>query len=445
MMNGPWVRRFAVLLGVVAIAACVLTGSALAGEAPPAAAPAAPAPAAATPAGPAPGTLAPAEKAPAAAAGPELDLGVYAPGWGQRELLGIKVWQFIAAFVFLLLALIAKKVTDYVATNKVIPLLKKTPFKLDHLFAEAAAPPAAWLLFILGLYGAFGVLSLPREPNVHGFVFGALKVLIAADILWFLFRLVDISDHYLRAFAASTESPLDDQLVPVVRKALKATVGVIVFVWLVQLLGYNVSSLLAGLGIGGLAVALALQDTLANFFGSVFIFLDRPFTIGDWVKIGDVEGDVEEIGFRSTRIRTRPTTLVSMPNKQVADTTIENLSSMPKRRVMQTVGVTYETNADQMEQAVAGIREVVESDEGVDKAAIVVRFQDFGASSLDILVMYFTIAIPTPAHLETKERVNLAIMRKVADLGLDIAFPTRTVYFEGDIARAMGGMRGQGV
>jgi len=210
-------------------------------------------------------------------------------------------------------------------------------------------------------------------------------------------------------------------------------------VWVVQLLGYSVSSLLAGLGIGGLAVALALQDTLSNFFGSIFIFVDRPFRVGDMVRIDDVEGTVEEIGFRSTRIRTWPATLVSIPNKTVAESVVDNWSKMPKRRVFQTVGVTYETSADQMERAVAAIRKILEDDAGVDPEFLVVRFEDFGASSLDIRVAYFTKATDYAGYLETRERVNLAIMRALEQLGLSIAFPTHTVYFEGDVARALAG------
>jgi len=376
---------------------------------------------------------------PAQASGPEIDLSPYLPAWAQREVLGVSVGQFVAAFVLLLVGLALKKISDHVFENRIIPLLGRTRFEFDNLFATAASKPVGNLLLLGGLAGAFGVLTLPTEPNVRGFVFGSLRVLLVADVMWFLFRLVDVFVQYLTRLAARTESTLDDQLVPVIRKALKVTVGVIAFVWVVQLLGYSVSSLIAGLGIGGLAVALALQDTLGNFFGSVFLFLDRPFVVGDWVKIGDVDGVVEGVGFRSTRIRTWPSTLVSIPNKTVASATIDNWSRTPKRRVEQVVGVTYETTAGQMEQAVAAIRGILEHDEGVDQELIVVRFGEFGDSSLNILVYYFTKATMPPGHLETKERVNLAIMRAVEKLGLSIAFPTQPVYFEGDVAERLAG------
>jgi len=376
--------------------------------------------------------------------GPELDLSSHLPRWLQIEVLGIAIWQFAVAFIFILLGLVLKKVSDFLFERKLIPVMAKTRFAFDNVLATAASKPLGYLLLLAGAYGAFAIL-VPTESNVRGFVFGALKVLIAADVLWFLFRTVDAIVEYLAKLAKRTESKLDEQLIPLVRKALKVTIGVVCFLWVIQLLGLRVSSLLAGLGIGGLAVALALQDTLSNFFGSIFIFLDRPFGVGDWIKVGEVEGIVEDIGFRSTRIRTWPATLVSIPNKTVAAATIDNWSKMPKRRVMQTVGVTYGTSPEQMEQAVAAIREIVENDESVDKGFIVIRFTDFGESSLNILVYYFTKAVAFADHLAAKERINLAIMRALTKLGLSIAFPTHTVYFEGAVAKGMAERLGYGV
>jgi MscS family membrane protein len=359
-----------------------------------------------------------------------LDWASYFPSWMQRELIGVSLWQFIAAFFFLLAGMVLKKISDHIFEQKLIPLFKKTKVDVDNLFLEAVSKPLGFLLLIGGIAVSLAILPLPLEPNVSGFVFEIVKIAFALDFLWFLFRLVDIGVKYLARLAERTESKLDEQLVPLVSRAIKFTIGAISFLWLMQLMGYNVSSLIAGLGIGGLAVALALQDTLSNFFGSVFIFLDRPFLVGDLIQIEDIEGTVEDIGFRSTRIRTYPATLVSIPNKTMANATIDNLSKRPKRRVTQTIGVTYETNADQMEKAVSAIKDIIEGEEGVDKEFIVVRFSDFGNSSLDIMVIYFTRDVNFVQHVEVKEKINLAIMRKLEEFGLSIAFPTRSIYIE---------------
>lgn len=365
------------------------------------------------------------------ASGSSLDYSPFFPVWMQREFMGTAVWQFLVAFIFILLGLVLKKLVEHVFEKQLIPFFKKTRVDFDHLFLEALSKPLGYLLLIGGFAGAFSVLPLPvEEPDVRGFVNETFKILVAVDFLWFFFRLVDIGVRYLGRLAERTESKLDEQLVPLVSRAIKATIGVMSFLWIMQLLGYNISSLLAGLGIGGLAVALALQDTLSNFFGSVFIFLDRPFMVGDLIKIGDVEGTVEDVGFRSTRIRTYPATLVTIPNKTVANSTVDNLAKRPKRRVTQNIGVTYETNADQMEDVVKLIEDVIKNDEGVDQDFIAVRFSDFGDSSLDIMVIYFTKSVVFAEHAEVKERINLAIMRAVKDLGLSIAFPTRSIYIE---------------
>ncbi len=363
---------------------------------------------------------------------PALDLSYlaerYLGRWVLIELLGVAVWQFLAAFLFILLGLVMRKVSDVVWDHTLIPLLKKTPFKFDHMMGEAASKPIGWALALAGLAGAAAVMRLPVDPNVRGFAYGALKVLVALDIVWFLFRAVDVVVYQLMQAAERTDSRLDDQIVPLLRKSLKVTIGAFSAVWVVQLLGYNVASLLAGLGIGGLAVALALQDTLANFFGSVFIFLDHPFRVGDLVKINDAEGTVEQIGFRSTRVRLFGRSVVAIPNKHVADAAIDNWSARNMRRVVQTVGVTYSTTADQMEALVADIRGILEADEGVDNEWIAVRFTEFGGSSLNLTVIYFTVSPDYLDYLDSMERVNLAVMRALVARDLEIAFPTRTIH-----------------
>ena len=375
-----------------------------------------------------PGGTTPTEAAAAAASAAErLPAGIqqHVPSWARRELLGVALWQALVAVGFLVVGYVLKKVSDILSRRAQARLAANAGRRFEYVLAAAAGKPLGYLMLLGGVAGALWVLPLPEQPtDARSLVFAVLKVLLVADVLWFLFRAVDVGVAGLARLANRAESPLSDHMVPLIRKSLKAIVGIVCTLWVVQLLGYSVTSLLAGLGIGGLAIALALQDTLANFFGSIFIFADKPFKVGDQVKIADVEGTVEEIGFRSTRIRTWPASLVSVPNKTVAAAAIENLSKRPRRRVMQTLGLSYKTGPDEMERAVAAVRETVAADAGVDAEGVVVRFTDFGGASLQVLVVYYTKAVAYDDHLATKERINLAVMRRLHGLGLAIGPPT---------------------
>ncbi|MCK4774301.1 MAG: mechanosensitive ion channel family protein, partial [Candidatus Krumholzibacteria bacterium] len=310
---------------------------------------------------------------------------------------------------------------------------KKTATTIDNMLIDAIGPPVAFGCVIAGLYVAAIVLDLPGEPvNIRRFAFQTLGVLVIVDATWLVLRLVDSTSHFLTLLAGKTESKLDDQIVPIIRKSLKTFVGVLAFLFLAQNLGYSVASLLAGLGIGGLAVALALQDTLSNFFGSLTILIDRPFTVGDWIETDGSEGVVEEVGFRSTRIRTFAKTQISIPNSVLANSAVNNWSRMPIRRVKMIVGVTYHSSATQMEKAVEGIRSLLREHEAVYQDFFLVNFTDFGSSSLDIFVYYFTKTTVWADFLDVKQDVNLKIMRLLESLGMEIAFPSQTVYLKSD-------------
>ncbi|MBC8010032.1 MAG: mechanosensitive ion channel family protein, partial [Burkholderiales bacterium] len=187
---------------------------------------------------------------------------------------------------------------------------------------------------------------------------------------------------------------------------------------------------------------LAAQDTLANVFGSVVVAVDQPFRVGDYVKIGAFEGSVEDIGLRSTRLRTPERTLVSIPNKTVAAEAINNFTRMPQRRVLQTIGVTYGAKADQIDNLVSDIRGLLTGDPDVHPQTILVHFLNFGPSSLDIQIIYYS-ADPDPVkNMDLRQRTNLAVMRLVEARGLGFAFPTQTIEFAGEIAERMaGGLR----
>jgi MscS family membrane protein len=353
--------------------------------------------------------------------------------FSRQVVLGISLQQYILAFLAILAAFLLRKLVTSLVLRVLKRWARKTSTNIDNILIDAVGPPVAFAFVIAGLYAAAIVLDLPTEPaNIRKFTFLALSVLVIVDVTWLAFRLIDSTSHFLSSLAGRTESKLDDQLVPVVRKSLKTFVGVLAFLFVAQNLGYSVASLLAGLGIGGLAVALAAKDTLSNFFGSLTILIDRPFVVGDWIETGSNEGVVEEIGFRSTRIRTFAKTQISVPNSVLANSAINNWSRMPIRRVKMTVGVTYHSSAEQMEKAVEGIRRLLREHDAVYQEFFLVNFTDFGASSLDIFVYYFTKTTVWAEFLEIRQDVNLKIMRLLESLGLEIAFPSRTVYLRSD-------------
>jgi MscS family membrane protein len=224
---------------------------------------------------------------------------------------------------------------------------------------------------------------------------------------------------------------------PWIKKTLVVMFVVFGVLLIAQSVGADVKAFLAGLGIGGLAFALAAQDTIANLFGSVVVAIDQPFKVGETVQIGSHLGLVEDIGLRSTKLRTLAKALITIPNKTVAAEAITNLSRFTQRRVEQVIGLTYDTPADKMEAIVGELRAIILAQPEVDPASVMVCFRDYSASSLDIWVVYLTKDPDFLAHLQVRQRINLAMMRAVQARGLSFAFPSQTVYLEGEVARRL--------
>jgi len=356
--------------------------------------------------------------------------------FGKDEiLLGISFRQYALAFLAIFLAFLFRKIFTSLVLRWLKKAAKKTSTDIDEILLDAAGPPLSFAFVIIGLYEAAYILRLPTEPaDVRGITMSILSTLVIIDVTWLAIRITNSAGTFFAKKAQQTDSKLDDHLIPIIRKTIKTFIGLIAFLFVVQNLGYSVASLIAGLGIGGLAVALAAKDTLSNFFGSITILIDRPFAVGDWIEAGDNEGVVEEIGFRSTRIRTFAKTQISIPNSVLANTAINNWSRMPIRRVKMVVGVTYESSAQQMEEAVEGIRNLLREHEAVYQDFFLINFTDFGSSSLDIFVYYFTKTTVWADYLAARQDVNLRIMRLLEGLGMEVAFPSRTVYLKTDEA-----------
>ncbi len=350
----------------------------------------------------------------------------------ETRFLGRSLEHLIAALLIILAGALVRRLVGRVVLRFVSHLTKRTRTELDDLLVEASRRPLEAGVMLIFVAVAVSVLQLPEAPvNVRRIVNVLLSLATTVVVTWLIFRLVDALAEYFHRVAVATESKVDDALIPLGRKAAKVFLSLLAFVVALQNIGYSVSGLLAGLGIGGLALALAAQDTVANLFGSVMILLDRPFQVGDWIKGANFEGTVEEIGFRSTRVRTLPKTLVTVPNKQVADMVIDNQQAMPVRRIQMDLGVSYETTPEQMRQAVTGIRALLDASPGLWQEGTLVRFHEFGPSSLNIAVRCFTAETAQDEHMRLREELHFKVMDLFQSLGIGFAFPRQTVYFGG--------------
>jgi len=357
------------------------------------------------------------------------------------------LWTYMSASTWLDITLahwllaVAALFTTVVAQRYLVRLFhtiaqkitSRTETQLDNVLLEAAERPAGMLIFVVGLLISVHLLDPPTETfPLIGLIDGACRIVSIVIGVWFLWRLLEGLAVYFTARAKLTDSSLDDQLVPFIAKTLKIFLVLTAVLVVAQNMGYSVSGLIASLGIGGIAVAMAAKDTIANIFGSVMILVDRPFMVGDWIKTSEFEGVVEEVGFRSTRIRTFARTLVNVPNSTLANMVIDNIDQRSERRIKMRIGLTYDTTPVQMKAALAGIEQLLNEHPGVDQTYKLVKFDEFEDSSLSIFLYYFSSSKVWEEYLQVRQEVNLQIMELLESLELEFAFPTQTLHIEKD-------------
>jgi len=245
--------------------------------------------------------------------------------------------QLLLAFGFLVGGFVLRAIFNTVVAHRLKKAAEKTATQADDMAVAAILSPLGLILPVLGIFFALRTL-LTVQQDWLDYADVSFRITTIFVLTWTGFRMLDALGVFFGEFSSRTESKLDDQLIPLIRKAAKSFLFILAFILTAQNLGYSVSGLIAGLGIGGLALAMAAKDTLANLFGSLMILIDRPFHIGDWVTFPGGDGVVEEIGLRSTRVRTFAKTVVSIPNQALANATVENHSLMPKRRIKFTLG-----------------------------------------------------------------------------------------------------------
>ena len=332
--------------------------------------------------------------------------------------------HYIIAALFLVGAILLRRVVVTFIFGFLKKLASRTETTLDDKLFPALEGPAGTFVMVTGIFAALKVLKLSASSD-HYLGSGS-TVAFSLVMFWAFLRAFDALLSHAQEIALQRNMGVA-AFMPWIKKSLVTLFVVFGGLMVVQSLGYDVKALLAGLGIGGLAFALAAQDTIANLFGSIVVAIDQPFKLGEAVKIGTNEGVVEDIGLRSTKLRTPGRNLIIIPNKTVAAEAIINNSRFIGRRVEQVIGLTYDTTPDQMEKVVAEIRRIVTSQSEVDESSVHVYFRDYSASSLDIWVAYNVKDPDFAKHLQVRQRINLAMMRTIETHGLAFAFPTQTL------------------
>lgn len=365
--------------------------------------------------------------APATTAGETADQGIVetnvagAPARDWAMLLGL------ATISFALLRLIATLILA--AARR---LLRSHEHSSVYGFMAAALPPLSLYLAVVSFYiyaNALAVSIVARQTLLR---YAAIVAWVA--LAWFLLRLVDAIARLATGRMRRSERRQAVSVITLLRRTAKVLLLAVAIVAILDTIGFDVTTGIAALGIGGIALALGAQKTVENLVGSVTVIVDQPVQVGDFCRVGDVVGTVEDIGMRSTRIRTNERTIVTIPNGDFAARQIENFSKRDRFLFNPVIGVTYDTDAEQMQRVLTGIREVLAADENIIDDGARARFTQFSDSSLDIELFAYIDTNDFATSVAMREALMLKIMTAIVDAGASIAFPTRTLLVRPDVA-----------
>jgi len=300
----------------------------------------------------------------------------------------------------------------------------------DDALINALRRPLSLLIWIVGIAFAAQIVQKNTEDAIFAAVVPVRDVAVIATITWFLIRLVgEVEDNFIKKHEVGGQTfdrTTADALSKLLRFSILITAGLVAL----QTLGFSISGVLAFGGIGGIAIGFAAKDLLANFFGGLMIYLDRPFAVGDWIRSPDrdIEGTVEHIGWRLTCIRTFDKRPLYVPNATFASIAVQNPSRMSHRRIYETVGIRYD-DAAKMADIVADVKNMLINHADIDQSqTLMVNFNSFGPSSLDFFVYTFTRTTVWTEYHEVKEKILLAIHDIIAAHGAEVAFPTSTIH-----------------
>lgn len=346
-------------------------------------------------------------------------------------LLSPELQDSLARLLLAALALLAIWLLRRLVIRLLLPLfrrlVRRSKMDVDDLLLQAIGTPVRLLLIALGLHVAVEIATPGPVPL---FVQHLTRTLVILAVFAAAYQTVGLATRSTPFLSDLTGVRIDEQLLPFVRTALRIVLLAIAIVIVLQEWEYDVGGLIAGLGLGGLAFALAAQDTAANLFGFTTIVGDRPLVVGEYIITPDVSGTVERVGFRSTRIRQLDQAIVTIPNSKLASSVILNWSRLSRRRVNFTIGITYAARSDDIRRLIERIEDLLKTHEAVIEDTITVLFTNFGDSALEILVRCYVTITDWTEYMREQQAIMLAVMDLVRELGLDFAFPSRSVYIE---------------
>ena len=342
----------------------------------------------------------------------------------NQEIFGNPIEKWLIALGILLGSFVLVKVIYWMFSNIFQKITSKTKNKLDDKLLRTLQKPITFL--IIALAYLYVVKFLHFSSNTESILLNIAYLFIAVVLTSIISRIIDaVISEVVLPFSEKSETSFDNHLIPVIQKAVRAIVWSLGIVIGLDNIGFDITAMIAGLGIGGLALALAAQDSVKNIFAGIMIFLDKPFKIKDRIKIDGHDGVVEEVGLRSTRIRTLEGRIVTIPNCTFTDNSVINVTSQPALKVRINLGLTYDTTEEDMQKAIDILKDIVKNQDAItdDYAA---GFNGFGDFSLNILFMYYVR--PESHWLNTQTLVNKEVLKRFNEQGLEFAFPTQTIF-----------------
>ena len=347
-------------------------------------------------------------------------------GLFAQTYFGNSLPQYVTFLIIIGLSIVVGKIISFVIKQYLRRLTAKTSTKIDDFFLDLIEKPIWLVALIAGLSIGFQFLSFPEAINTS--YYSLMNILVVLVVAWFFMKLVDgFIKEFLTPLISQTDSKLDDQLIPVLSKIVKVSIAILALIVIISFFGYDVTALLAGLGIGGLAFAFAAKETISDVFGGFSIFISKPFIVGDFIETGDLVGEVLEVGLRHTRIRNLDKRVVIIPNSKLAGSTIINITSAPQRKCVWHIGVTYDTSLAKLEKAKKIIVDSINAHPECEDDPIV-QFEKFADSALQILIIFYTKDNDFKNYVRVKDAIGMQIKRDFEKSKIEFAFPSQTVY-----------------